>query len=185
MPENKKHHYVPKFYLKRFSKDGKGINLFNIKSGQKVIDGKLKNQCYKNYFYGQDQKVEKALGVVDDAASRLFKIIEQGDLPPPIGHVSHHWLLNFVAMQLGRTKLATDMLDDMIDKLIKEAYGDLIEEKGVGLDEINIKVNNAALRSLSIAANYSPLLLDMDIKILDNTSSEQFILSDSPVVCYN
>ena len=82
MPTNKKHHYVPRFHLKNFSSDGKLINLYNIASDKVIIGGNLKNQCYKDYFYGKEKRTEKALGVLEGAAAVVLKkIIGSGSLP--------------------------------------------------------------------------------------------------------
>jgi hypothetical protein len=45
MPDNKKHHYVPRFYLRIFSKDKNSINIYN-KEQEKVFLGNINNQCY-------------------------------------------------------------------------------------------------------------------------------------------
>jgi len=63
--ENKKHHYVPLFYLKRFSPDGKSINLYNLRSTRTIYKAKLKNQCYSDYFYGKEPDIEHALAGLD------------------------------------------------------------------------------------------------------------------------
>ena len=41
--ENKKEHYVPRFLLKRFSKDDRSINPYNIKSQRTITGANLKN----------------------------------------------------------------------------------------------------------------------------------------------
>jgi hypothetical protein len=82
--ENKKHHFVPRFYLKRFSSDGKSINLYNLKSSGAILRANLKNQCYRDYFYGRKLDVERALAGVEDEAANLFRQIDHyGCLPPP------------------------------------------------------------------------------------------------------
>ena len=77
MPSNKKHHYVPRFYLKLFSQNELSINPFNIHAGKTIIDGQLKNQCYKDNFYGITPDVEQALGNIEGTCSRVLKNMVQ------------------------------------------------------------------------------------------------------------
>ena len=73
--ENKKHHFVPKFYLTNFSPTaGRSINIYNIPSDRNIINGSLKNQCYVNRFYGENSRVEYALSLIEGAAARLIRV---------------------------------------------------------------------------------------------------------------
>jgi len=58
MPQNKKQHYVPKFYLKRFTPNERLINLYNLKSRRNIIGASLSSQCYKDYMYGKDGRCD-------------------------------------------------------------------------------------------------------------------------------
>ena len=51
MANNKNHHYVPKFYLKKFSNNANEthIGLFNITTGKFIRDADLKGQSKGNY----------------------------------------------------------------------------------------------------------------------------------------
>jgi hypothetical protein len=62
MAGNKNQHFVPKFYLRHFSADKKSIHLLNLKSEKPIFGAPLKNQCSRDYFYGEDGRHEKALG---------------------------------------------------------------------------------------------------------------------------
>ena len=76
MPQNKKQHYVPQFYLRRYSKDGKSINIWNISNEKKIESANLKNQCYRNYFYGKDKAFEESLSYIEGQAARILHTIE-------------------------------------------------------------------------------------------------------------
>ena len=52
----KKHHYVPRFYLKHFASSPRRINVLNLKDFKPDHDGPLKDQCYRNHLYGLDDK---------------------------------------------------------------------------------------------------------------------------------
>ncbi len=53
MPNNKKHHYVPRFYA--IFSGRKSIHLYNLKSGRTVHYANLSNQCYRDYLLAQEQ----------------------------------------------------------------------------------------------------------------------------------
>lgn len=65
MPSNKKHHFVPRFYLRRFSADGVSINLYNVPSGRSIFRANRKNQAYRDCFYGKELEVEHAIAGLD------------------------------------------------------------------------------------------------------------------------
>ncbi|MDH6149441.1 MULTISPECIES: DUF4238 domain-containing protein [Paraburkholderia] len=121
MPDNKKHHFVPKFYLKRFSADGKSINAFILKSHRKILSANLTNQCYKEYFYGKTLDFEHALGQVEgDAASLLRKISEDNTLPA--GYNDRVALILYILLQIGRTEIMATQLRETTDKIRKHVY---------------------------------------------------------------
>jgi len=185
MPQNKKQHYVPKFYLKRFSKDGKSICLYNIKSKIRIDTANLKNQCYKDYFYGKDLNIEKALGITESAVSTILSKVDcVGILPPPESPACLILIL-YILIQYGRTKYAADSLDEMTDKMVKQVYGPEAETNGIDLNRINIGLTNASQYSLSLITQFYPLVLDLKYKLLRNCTEEKLITSDTPVVLYN
>ena len=57
----KNQHYVPRFLLKRFSKDQKTINLFHFESNEIIRNAQIKHQASLDYIYGKDQMLESAL----------------------------------------------------------------------------------------------------------------------------
>lgn len=123
MPHNKKHHYVPRFYLKRFSSDERSICLWNINRKKLVPKANLKNQCYEDYFYGKELAVEKALGMVEDHASKILKLIDEYKIQPPLDSEDHITLVLYMLMQYGRTAYTADALDDVHDKMMKCFFG--------------------------------------------------------------
>lgn len=82
MPEKKKQHYVPVFYLKRFSPDGRSIGLWNIRAKKKVLSASLKSQCCENFFYEQGENIENSLSDLESPASKILRGIDRdGSLP--------------------------------------------------------------------------------------------------------
>ncbi len=104
MPENKKHHYVPKFYLRRFSGNKKSICLYNLPKQLQVVNANLRNQCYQDYFYGKEKTTESALASMEGEIAQLYSLIDKyNDLPPPLSE--HHVAMAIsVLIQYSRTK---------------------------------------------------------------------------------
>lgn len=185
MPQNKKHHFVPRFYLKRFSQDSRSINLFNLKSGKKVLGASLRGQCYRDYFYGKEPAIEKALAMTESEIAELFRLFDRRSAPPPFASAAHFSLLIHILMQHGRTTYAADALNEMVDKLTKNVFGTKFREEGIDLEKFVIGMKNAPQFALGTNVSAYPLLMDLRVKLLIDQTSEGFITSDNPVVLYN
>ena len=59
MAQNKNQHYIPKFYFKQFSQNGKTICVFNISKELSIENAPITGQCSKDYFYSKNIEVEK------------------------------------------------------------------------------------------------------------------------------
>jgi hypothetical protein len=185
VPDNKKHHYVPAFYLRRFSTDQKSVNLYNIPSSRRVLHASLKNQCYRNRMYGADPTMERALAQLETITARLFREIDSRvDLPPPFTE-AHGALMLHLLMQGARTQFAADVIDEMHDTLVRTALGPQFEAEGIDLSKIKFGLQDPAAISLSIATQLYPMLIDLQTKLLINRTDADFVTSDNPVAQYN
>lgn len=187
MPENKKHHYVPKFYLKRFSKNKKSICLYNLPKQLHVVNANLKNQCYQDYFYGKDQKAEGVLADIEGEISQLYgKIDKYRSLPPPLSQ-DHEMLIISILIQYGRTKYLADAMNEMHDKMFKHTFKKKIEAEleRINLDDYIVGIKDVSQYSLGLLTQFYPQCLDLGYKLLINKTKVEFITSDNPVVMYN
>jgi hypothetical protein len=186
MPQNKKQHYVPKFYLKRFTPNERLINLYNLKSRRKIIGASLSGQCSKDYMYGTDGQTENALSLIEGETSKLFKQIDEIiSLPKPLTE-QHLTMLLHILIQHGRTKYATEELDEITDKMTKETWGAYFKEQhGIDINKFKITIKDSARFSVQMSMRMYPLLMDLHYKLLVNQTAVDFIVSDNPVVHYN
>ena len=185
MPQNKKQHYVPQFYLRRFSKDGKSINIWNISNEKKIESANLKNQCYRDYFYGKDVDFERSLSFIEGQASCILHSIEDKLLLPPPGSQDHLTLVLFVLMQHARTLHSADSTNEMVDNIAKHILGHSEMAEQIDPTEFTVGLEDAARLSLSVATSCYPILLDLQCKVLVNKTTHEFVTSDNPVVLYN
>lgn len=187
MPYNKKHHYVPRFYLKRFSSDGRSIGLYNFANDLTVIAANLKNQCCRDYFYGKEKVVESALCDIEHYASILFSLIDHAGCLPPPGTPEHLAMILYILTQYGRTKYFADATDEMHDQIIKHVFGKKIESEieGINLDDFIIGLKDVSQYALGMMVQTYPFLLDLAYKLLVNRTQVDFVTSDNPVVMTN
>ena len=185
MPQNKKQHYVPRFYLKRFSSSGKAINVWLPQQERKILSANLRNQCYKNYFYGSDPTFETALSYVEAETSLMFNIAKtRNELPPP-GSPYHHVLVLYVLLQYSRTAYSAESTNEAMDKMAKHIFRDAVAKKGINIDEFYIGIENPSLYFMGIAIPCYPILLDLRYKLLVNVADTEFVTSDNPAILYN
>jgi hypothetical protein len=189
MPDNKKHHFVPQFHLRKFSADGKSINLFNINRSKLIKSAPIKNQCYRDYFYGKEGSEEKMLGAVEGAAAEIFKkIIELRMIPKPGTNKFTEFLL-YLLLQRFRTSYAIDGLNEMTDKTAKYILGPQIKEKfpdiDIDIDKFEITLTNITSLAISAAIDHFIGLADLAWMLVTTCPSDEFVLGDNPVVFAN
>jgi len=171
--------------LKRFSTDGKSINLYNLRSAKTILSANLSNQCYRDYFYGRDSDVERALSQSEGMAADLFRAIDEiGSLPPP-GTSGFLLLILYLAMQSARTTHSAELVNEMSNNLMQHVLAQDAEMKGLDLSEVKIGIKDPAVFALQAAIQGYPLLLDLECKLLFSRCGESFITSDNPIVMYN
>lgn len=184
MAEYKKHHYIPKFYMKLFSEDDTRINMFNLKS-QKIIEKiPLKGQCYEDYFYGKDLILEHNLGDWEGIWAEILRGIILTNNLPPVDSSEYFMFIFFILIQSSRTKYSVDSLIHLIESMSKEIFdAETTSEEEFIKNEYGIE--NIPHFYISVAVDSYPLLFDLKCKILKNHTDTEFVLSDNPIVFYN
>lgn len=183
MADNKKHHFVPKFYLRMFSEDGFSIKLFNVKAKRTIPRAPLKNQCYRDYFYGKDGVQEKALGQIEGAAAEALRRLVRTEEIPPAGDYDFSTILIYLMVQRMRTGYQVDTLNEMIDGVMKRAMQHQVSKEEldrmtIGMAELS---NVAVKRSMFSYA----LIHDMQWLLIKAPAGSEFLTSDTPVVLAN
>lgn len=180
MPDNKKHHFVPRFYLKRFSRNGKSISIFNAPSGRVIKLGNLSNQCYKDYFYGKDQIVEKRLSSIEGRASEILDRM----FTQPYSASDHINLILYIAIQHGRTNYAISTMNEMMDRFMKYVGKHEFERIGANPEDFEFTFPATSQNAVINAMLGHYALLDLRLKII-RAEPNSFVTSDTPVVFYN
>lgn len=188
MTDHKRQHFVPQFYLRRFSQDGKSINVFNIKSKRSILKAPIKGQCYRDNFYGKDRVVEKALSQLEAEMSRVLKSVQsQGALPKRPLH-DLNTFFSYVLFQHSRTEQFIGAYESQIEGVVKRLVNPTMEAKGYSPEElakVRVGLKEGPRFMLKQTAKLLPLFFDLNCKLVRITSAQEFVTSDSPVVFYN
>ena len=188
MADRKKQHYVPQFYLRNFSDaDRARVGLYNI-GGDFIASGAaIRNQSYRNYYYGKDGKVKSLLGLIEAKASQIIGEIIRTGRPPRRYSEDHIMLLQFIVLQDSRTVHAAAHLDEMAGKLAKSVLRRSIKDQELlsHLDDVEITLTDPVSEAIRPALISAPHIYDLKPKLLSNESNCPFITSDHPVVRHN
>lgn len=185
MPTRKKQHYVPKFLLRHFAVDNEAqnIGIFHIGSKRFVASGSIDGQAYKNYFYGKDGVIEDCLHVIEGVVAPILrKISETRQLPPePESLLS---IILFTVIQHFRTNASVTLANASWDAFAKQILKDHPVFKAC-LDAVTFGWDAPVQMLVSNATLCTPILFDLERKLLFNVTQVPFITSDHPVVFYN
>jgi hypothetical protein len=188
MSSYKKHHYVPKFLLKQFSRDGKLIDIFQLKNQRAFKNVGLKDQCYENFFYGKNPALEDAFSKIEGPAAEIIRNIATLELNKVTA--DHLFLLRqFIYYQAERTKAAANEVQNFANTQARPLLELLGKQHGFDrdvIDKIELKLTAPQNQALYAAASSMPAVMDLMIKVLVvNDSTEPLIISDNPVVKCN
>lgn len=189
MPDKKKHHYVPKFYLKEFTNDKGEFVVFNLKEEKCIEAVPYKDQCYKSYFYGKDGIWEEQLGEMETKWAVVFKKVKEKDL---LLEDDLKLIKQFAVYQRHRTFAENEYMKQSREGMIIECGKMLYANKGWIFDEEAEKIcKDRALseitpaENLEVAMSASKYLDDLDVLVINYNTSSELISSDVPVVVIN
>ena len=189
MTKKKRHHYIPRFYLKRFSinNEGKSLGLYNIDNKKFIQNAPLKSQAYKNFLYGEDDEIKNALANMENNVAKLFYYWTEERLlyPPPTGTNGFKLLKRFILYQAYRTPKSGSDIMDMLNQGLKTAVKEFKPDLWESMKDGTLVHKNPVLLGLFQSIKHEHLLDFLECKFLVNLSLLPFVTSDSPVILYN
>lgn len=190
MPAFKKHHYVPKMYMRLFGGDDDRVGVFVLETGKFVPAAPIGGHAFKDYFYGKDPSTELALGRLENKVAPVLRELAGGGRPPSVGSELHELLMFFLGVQHSRTMSAATHHDEAIDKSAKMVLSRKAELEGNriildALDSVTITRSHGVSEVIGYATIAAGLLTDLALTIIENDTEIPFITSDSPVVLHN
>jgi len=177
MATNKNQHFVPRCYLRPFSINSKNIeiNLYNIDRKRLIQGAAVKHQCSKNYFYGDDLKLEKALQKTEGKYASVLR-----DVLSPNYYLSNEhrdffrffWLLQFLRTE-SAAKRAVELTEDMTSIIGDDAKS------------FSMNIKEAVQHAMHAFVQEMHILDDLKVVLFKNRTSTPFYSSDTPAVLTN
>lgn len=185
MADHKRQHYVPRSYLQRFASNSAltTISIGNISSQRLIRGASIRDQCYKNFYYGKSGKLEIALSALEGTSIALFRKIDADDDYMP--SASERELLWFYVSTLrGRTEAGELLMASFHEgsaALMAKLYGPEKAQKALeGLRPRRDVVDSLRAHTMSSASLY-----DLRLLFLKAPSGAEFLTTDAPVVQTN
>lgn len=177
MATNKNQHFVPRCYLRPFTKDSanQAINIFNIDRQIFIEGAPVKHQCSGNYFYGEDAKLESALQFMEGSYASALKEIHKPGYALSDGHralMQRFWLLQFM-----RTEAASLRAVAMSNEMLNVA--------GIDFSEFKLQIRDAVIMAMRTYAAVMDSVDDLKVCLLKNKTSIPFVTSDDPAILSN
>lgn len=177
MATNKNQHYVPRCYLKEFThnSEGKAINVYNIDNNRCIPLAPVKNQCSRNYFYGNDEKLENAIQFVEGSYASVLKELIHGSVVLNDRHkiiIKRFWLLQYLRTEAS-SRRSVEMLNGMNEVV------------GISGAEFNLGIKEAVILSMKTYVDCLEIIDDLKICLVRNKTEFPFVTSDDPAILSN
>lgn len=176
MASNKNQHFVPRCFLRPFAVPGsEAINLYNIDRQAFIEKASLKHQCARDYFYGKDERLERAIRFVEDGYCASLREIQTPGFVMTDGHrqvLTHFWLLQHL-----RT-------EDVAVRTIEmaTATGSMV---GASEQHFRLGVREVAQIAMRTFAESMDVVSDMKLCLIRNRTGTPFVASDNPAILTN
>jgi len=177
----RRHHFVPKLYLRAFSTDklGRQIHVYNLKRGEAFQGASLKDQCYRHRFYGRQDDLEDAFSEMEGLVAPAISRAIERQRGPDNGSDDHKALVMFVAVQNARTAAAMQRVQTMTNLLAEAAHDGEPPAEWLTSEEEALTLSLYSLPQMMVG------LSDLRIHAIIAAEGDQFITSDHPVCRFN
>src|SRR3989344_2393286 len=190
MPAYKNQHYVPAFYFRLYSDDGKNIWMYNV-TEQRSMKVPIKTQCQEDYFYRKNPELEKHFSVGETQFNSLLTRVVQNSSLANLSENDMRDLRAFVTFQRGRTQAAKIQAEEMSDTFAKQilrfhiAADPSLPFKDEDLEKFRI-VDEGAYMEVLLHHLLSPILIhDLEIVLLLNETDQDLVFGGAPVIVHN
>ena len=191
MSASKKQHYLPQFYLKNFSTDGKQIYVYHCESKRAILSP-INSTCQEKFFYENDPDFEKCLSEIESYLAKSIKKTIQTRNITDISIDDYYNLLVFVLLQNSRTKDAKMQVDNWADYFLEYQLKPLMKSHEKfkkyppeAIDALRIKIPQFYKYTMGFALDSIELLFDLRSFLLINDTPKPFITSDAPILLNN
>jgi hypothetical protein len=190
VPDNKNHHYVPKFLMRQFSgdpvseKERTWVNLYLLKHRRFQSPASIAGQCQKPYFYGKDQAIENAMTTLEGRTKELLGNLSDKKLEG-LTNDELFELRHLTFIQHQRTAKAAERFELFQEAMMKTSIERKAQRLGIDLNEFRIKDEFPQGRALLLAFESALYFEDLETCFLRSSRGTEFLLSDNPVSSNN
>jgi hypothetical protein len=177
----RRQHYVPVFYLRRFSKDEK-IWVFD-KQESKKFETSIDNVAVENYFYCDEtqQEIEQLLAHIEGFVATIITKIVNDRTISNLTAIEHKWLSFWIFLQDLRTRRFRSEHRDAFIKVLnrlKDFDTSSITEGLLRRSQIDMMFGKGRLELVNAIDS-------MHWCLLTNRSTIDYYTSDSPIIKEN
>lgn len=183
MADRQNQHYVPQFFLRLFSENGRSIRKLRLPDGPLVQRASIKHECSKAYMYGDDGVAEELAGSYETGLAPIIRRIVRTS---KVEDQDSLWLRVFMVLQHHRTPGAKLWLEEELSKPLRALMRlDPNLSHPEALNGIRLTASNWGFHGVLRPLLEVPLTLDLGLKLLINETAIPFVLSDNPVCPQN
>jgi hypothetical protein len=177
MTSNKNQHFVPRCHLRPFTlgSEDSAISLFNLERKKLIPNAPVKNQCSKDYFYGTDEKLEKAIQVIESGYGQALREVLHDSRSLTEGNKTVFKI--FWLFQHLRTEAAAISAIQMMEST--RTLADIPPE------EFSLGIKEAVQIACRTFVDSMHEIDDLKFCIIKNKTEVPFITSDNPAVLTN
>lgn len=189
MPEKKKQHYVPQFYMRQFANNNGKFSIYHIKNEKCVEEVPYNNQCYKDYYYGNDGIWEERLSAMETKWAIVIKKILANDI---LVEEDFQLIKQFALYQRQRTYAEGEYVKQGRKEILIECGKMLYANKGWLFDDEAKRICEerateevTPAENLENAVNLTKYLEDLSVLIINYKTNRELVSSDTPVIIIN
>lgn len=189
MAEKKKQHFVPKSFMKNFADEEKKFSILHVKDGKLYAKIPYKDQCYKNYFYGEDCEWEEKLNIMETQWANVFRNVIEGQKLLDNDKIL---LKQFAVYQRQRTLAEGNYKKAEKIEVLREIAYMYCANKGITytdeLEKIFLQLAEEEItpaKNLEIALLVESMVKDLGTLIVKYDTQAKLIASDAPVISIN
>jgi len=195
MASRKNQHFVPQFYFRYFSKNGKSISVLNRKTGCIIKAAPIKGQASKSYFYG-NAEVESSLSQIEGLFGNALREIKASNSISECSGENVALFIQNILLQKARTLTQRNSFQGSYDRLLQLFFESQItsdaslsvEDKRDYIEHLPFLTADPthfqAIAMKTYVEGYKDVC-HLEPVLLENRTNRPFIFGDAPVVFTN
>lgn len=196
MPDRKKQHFVPQFYMRNFCSNER-VRTYQFDQGKEFRPTSISNICYENYFYNEDTEIEEAMSQLEGKWAGILHDVINTQKLDSITEREYYELLMFLTYTHFRTKtvkkesneFATNTAQLLLElKEFEDEDEEEMRRKAIeAFNSGSLSVEHPGLfhiHELAGLLGYAKVA-DLQPTLLIDDTGMGFIFSDHPVVLEN